>query len=56
MEMQFRTVARDNSRRLLPAMLQSVQTEIGEVRSLGVAEHAEYTTLVVKMIISEGEI
>jgi hypothetical protein len=54
MEMQFRTVARDNSRRLLPAMLQSVEAKISEVRRFGMAEDAEYTTLIMKMIVSEG--
>src|SRR6202158_650756 len=36
-------------------MLQGVKTEIDEVRGFPVAEDAEYTTLVVKMIVGEGE-
>src|SRR5713226_10507069 len=36
-------------------MLQGVKAEIGEVSGFGVAEHAEDTTLVVEMIVGEGE-
>jgi hypothetical protein len=34
-------------------MLQSVQTEISEVRSLRMAEDTEYTALVVEMVVEE---
>src|SRR5258707_13916383 len=37
-------------------MLQGVETEIGEVGGFGMAEYAEDTTLVVEMIVSEGEL
>src|SRR3981189_3814673 len=36
-------------------MLQRIQAEIDEVRGFGVAEDAEYTTLVVKMIVGESK-
>src|SRR6266446_8836864 len=37
-------------------MLQGVETEVGEVRRFGMAEDAEDTTLVVEMIVGEGEL
>src|ERR1035438_1968977 len=51
--MQISPVARDDSRRLLPAMLQGVQSEVRQFRSFLVSEDAEHTTLVVKMIVGE---
>src|SRR6266576_2446693 len=53
-QMQVRAVAGDDASGFLAAMLKRVKTEIDEVRGFGVAEDAEYTTLVVKMIIGEG--
>src|ERR1700674_4167699 len=37
-------------------MLQRIKTEIGKIGGFGVAEHAEDTTLVVEVIVVEGEI
>ena len=37
-------------------MLQRVQTEISKIRGFGMAEHAEYTTLIVEMIVGESEL
>src|ERR1700745_3989650 len=37
-------------------MLQRVEAEIGEVGGFGMAENAEDTTLVVEMIVGEGEL
>src|SRR5258708_31800295 len=52
---QLFAIARDDAGRFLAAVLQRVKTQIHEVRGFGVAEDAEYTTLVVKMIVGEGE-
>ena len=38
------TVAGDDARALLPAVLQRMQPQVGQVRGLGVAEDAEYST------------
>ena len=48
-------VARRDARRLLAAVLQGVETEVGEVRGLGVAEDAEDAALVVEVIVLEGQ-
>src|SRR5712691_2467077 len=37
-------------------MLEGVKTEIRKVRGFGVAEDTEYTTLVVEVIVGEGEL
>ncbi len=50
------TVARDDACGFLAAMLQRVEAEIRQVRRLRVAENAEDTTLVVEMIVGEGEL
>src|SRR5258708_6844169 len=53
---QLFAVAGNNAGGFLSAMLQRVKAEIGEVRRLGMAEDAEDTTLVVKMIVCECEL
>jgi hypothetical protein len=55
-DMQFRAVAGDDAGGFLAAMLKGVETEIGKVGGFGMAEDAEDTTLVVEMIVSEGEL
>src|ERR1700730_4331713 len=52
-EVELRAVAGDNAGGLLPAMLECVQTKIGKVGRLGMAEHAEDTTFVVEMIVED---
>src|SRR4029077_10354480 len=56
MEKEIGTVARNDSGGFLAAMLQRVEAEIGEVRGFRMAEDAEHTTLVVEMIVGEGEL
>jgi hypothetical protein len=51
MQMEFRAIAGNYARGFLPAMLQRVKTEICEVRRFRVPEDAEYTTLVVEVIV-----
>src|SRR5258708_10950107 len=55
MNVEFFAVAGDDAGGFLAAMLKGVETEIGEVRRFGVAKDAEDTTLVVEMIVGEGE-
>jgi hypothetical protein len=50
-EVEFRAVAGDDAGGFLPAMLQGVETEIGEIGSFGMSEDTEYTTLVMKVIV-----
>ncbi len=56
MQVQIFPVARYNSRRLLPSMLQCIQPEIRELRRFFVSESSEHTTLIVKTVVSEGEL
>ena len=51
--MELRAITGDDAGGFLAAMLQRVKTEIDEVRGFGVAEDAEYTTLVVKVIVNK---
>jgi hypothetical protein len=51
MDVQLFAVAGDDAGGFLAAMLESVETEIGEVGSFGMAENAEDTTLVVEMVV-----
>ena len=44
-------VARDDARRLLAAMLERVQAEVGDVRGLGVAVHRDDAALVVEAVV-----
>ena len=55
MQVQIHAIARDDARGFLPAMLQRVEAEIGELGGFGMAEDAEHTALVVEMIVSESE-
>jgi hypothetical protein len=55
MEVEIRAVARNDAGGFLAAMLECVEAEVGEVGSFGMTEDAEDTTLVVKMIVGEGE-
>src|SRR6266403_495732 len=56
MQMQLRAIAGDDSSRFLAAMLQRVQAKIGQLGSLFMSEHAEYTTFVVKMVVGVSEL
>src|SRR5467141_5382537 len=56
MNVQLLAVARDDASRFLAAMLKSIEAEVGEVGGFGMAEDAEDTTLVVEMIVGEGEL
>ena len=51
MRVELLAVARDDAGRLLPAVLQRVQAEVGHVRGLGVAEDAEDAALVVEVVV-----
>ena len=53
-EVEFGTVARNNAGGFLAAMLKRVKPEIGEIGGFGMAEDAEHTTLVVKMIVGNS--
>ena len=46
-------VGADDAAGLLAAVLKRVQAEVGEVGGLGRAEDAEYTALVVEVIVEE---
>src|SRR5713101_392392 len=50
-EMKLRAVAGDDAGGFLSAMLQRIKPEIGEIGGFRMAENAEYTTLVVEMIV-----
>src|SRR6266853_1156676 len=52
----LRAVAGDDSSRFLTAMLQRVQAEVGQLRRLFMAEDAEHTTFVVKMVVGVCEL
>src|SRR5260370_1760279 len=56
MNVQLLAVARDDAGGFLAAMLKSIEAEVGEVGGFGMAEDAEDTTLVVEMIVGEGEL
>ena len=49
------SIARSDARRFLSAMLQRVESEIGEFRRFFAAENAEDAALVVKVIVVEME-
>src|SRR5437879_12824064 len=51
--MQVGAVARNDPGRFLPAMLQCVKTEIGELGRLGMAEYAEDAAFVVEVIVEK---
>src|SRR5882762_5679693 len=55
MDVQLFAVARDDAGGFLAAMLQRVEAEVGEVGGFRMAKDTEDTTLVVKMIVGEGE-
>ncbi len=52
---QLFAVARNDARRLLAAMLQRVQPEIGKVRRFRMAEDAKHTAFVVEVIVCAGD-
>src|SRR5258708_2846033 len=51
MHVQLLAVAGNDAGRFLAAMLEGVEAQIGEVRGFGMAENAEDTAFVVKMIV-----
>ena len=51
--MQVGAVARNDPGRFLPAMLQCVKTEIGELGRLGMAEYAEDAAFVVEVVVEK---
>ena len=55
-QVQVVAVAGDDSGGFLAAMLQRVQTEIGEIGGFGMPEDAEHATLVVEMIVGVSEL
>ena len=52
-KMQIRAVGGRNAGGFLPAMLQRVKAEIGELRGFGMAEYAEHSTVIVEVIVLE---
>jgi hypothetical protein len=56
MQVQFRAVARNDSSRFLPAMLQRIQAQIRQLRGLFMPKHAEHTTFVVKTVVGVSEL
>ena len=52
-EVQFLSVGRCDARRFLPAMLQRIQSEIGEFCRFGVANDAENAAVIAKVIVFE---
>src|ERR1039458_1369112 len=50
-EMKVGAVGRNDSSRLLSAMLQSIQAEVRQLGGLRVVENPEHTALIVKMIV-----
>ena len=53
LEMQIDAIGRDDARRFLAAVLKSIQTQIGELGCLEMAEDASDTAVVVKPIVVE---
>ena len=53
MSVEFFPVARDDAGGFLAAMLQGVETEIGEVSRFGMAEDAEDATVVVEVVVQD---
>ena len=51
---QVRAVGRGDASRFLPAMLQRVEAEIGQLRGLGMAENAEDAAVIVEVIVRRG--
>src|ERR1039457_3444327 len=50
-QMQIDSVGGGDARRFLPAMLQRVEAEVGQLRRLGMAEDAEYAAVIMEMIV-----
>ena len=50
-QVQRSAVGGDDARRLLPAMLQGIEAEVGEFGGFGMAEDSADTTVIVKMIV-----
>jgi hypothetical protein len=55
MEIEIGAIARNDASRFLAAMLERVETEIGEIGGFGMAEDAKDAAFVVEVIVSEGE-
>src|ERR1700731_2332475 len=55
-KMQFVAIARNYPGRFLAAVLQSIQTQIRQVRRFRMTKDAEYSAFIVKMIVSVGEL
>ncbi len=50
MRMQSHAIGSNNSRGFLPAMLQSMQAQVGELLRLGVGENRDHSALIVKFV------
>ena len=48
---EMRAVEADDSSRLLPAVLQSVQAQRGQGRGVAVAEHAEHAAFLMQLVV-----
>jgi hypothetical protein len=48
---QLAPIARNDSRGFLSAMLQRVETQIGELRGFGMAENAAHSAVIMKPVI-----
>ena len=56
MQMQIDSVAGDNAGGFLPAMLQSIKSQVGQLRGFFVAEDPEHATFVVKVVVGVCEL
>src|SRR5580693_4286906 len=56
MQEEICAVARNDACGFLAAMLERIKAQIGEIGGFGMAEYAEHTTLVVKMIVGKSEL
>src|SRR5580693_7061194 len=56
MQEEICAVARNDACGFLAAMLKRIKAQIGEIGGFGMAEYAEHTTLVVKMIVGKSEL
>ena len=54
-DVNVRAVGGSDAGGFLPAMLQRVKTEIGELRRFWVAKNAEHAAMIVKVIVAECE-
>src|ERR1700733_3251226 len=54
-QMQVHSVGRRNAGRLLPAMLQSIESQIGQLGRLRMPEYAEHPAVIVEMIVVEPQ-